>query len=252
MTARGSSDPPPADPATDRVLEEGLWWALETHHAHLAEQDGVARRYRADVAGFATFDPSIGRPDAAAWADLARLVDPGAVVFLTWAGAAVEPPEGWTTVAAADALQMHLTEPDRLHRDGADPSRVAPAVRDLTDADVPAMLALVAATDPGPFFDRTIEMGRYLGVVDDGALVAMAGERIHPPGFTEVSAVCTDPAVRGRGLAASLVRAIAAGIGERGETPFLNLRADNPARSLYERLGFTVAREFTFRVERRD
>ena len=250
MTARAPTDPTPDRPGAEALVDEGLWWALETHHAHLAEQAGVVRRYRADVAGFAAFDPSIGRPDDAAWADLARLVDPGEVVFLTWTGTAPEPPAGWTTVAAADALQMHLTEPARLHAD--EDQRATAAFRDLTDPDVPAMLALVAATDPGPFFDRTIELGRYLGVVDDGRLVAMAGERIHPPGFTEVSAVCTDPAARGRGLAATLVRAVAGGIVERGETPFLNLRADNPARSLYERLGFTVVNEFTFRVEQRD
>ena len=53
----------------------------------------------------------------------------------------------------------------------------------------------------------------------------MAGERLHPPGWTEISAVCTDPAFRGQGLASRLVLAVAAGIRARGETPFLHTAA---------------------------
>jgi predicted GNAT family acetyltransferase len=60
-----------------------------------------------------------------------------------------------------------------------------------------------------------------------GRLVQMAGERMRTPGWTEVSAVCTDPAYRGQGLATRLIRAVAAGIGDRGETPFLHALASN-------------------------
>ncbi len=67
--------------------------------------------------------------------------------------------------------------------------------------------------------------------------------RIRPPGWTEISAVCTDPRHRGRGLATPLVRAVAAGIRERGDTPFLHAAADNiPAIRLYESIGFTLRR----------
>src|SRR5439155_1201075 len=73
------------------------------------------------------------------------------------------------------------------------------------------------------------------------ALVAMAGERMHPPGWTEVSAVCTDPAFRGQGLAGRLIQAVAYGIRERGETPFLHAAAGNTgAIRLYESLGFVI------------
>ena len=114
------------------------------------------------------------------------------------------------------------------------------AVR-LGPGDVPAMLDLVARTRPGPLGRRTIEMGTYLGLVSDGALVAMAGERLHPPGYTEISAVCTDAAHRGRGLATRLVLAVAAGIRARGEVPFLHTGADNTgAIRLYEQLGFRL------------
>ncbi|MFT4128282.1 MAG: GNAT family N-acetyltransferase, partial [Gordonia sp. (in: high G+C Gram-positive bacteria)] len=94
-----------------------------------------------------------------------------------------------------------------------------------------------------------IEMGTYLGIRRAGVLVAMAGERMHPPGWTEISAVCTDPACRGQGLAALLVRAVAAGIVARAETPFLHAAADNTtAIRLYEALGFVVHREVVFRL----
>ncbi len=68
--------------------------------------------------------------------------------------------------------------------------------------DVDDMLALVDRTKPGPFATRTVELGTYLGYrTTDRRLVAMTGERVHPPGYTELSAVCTDTEARKRGLA---------------------------------------------------
>ena len=95
-------------------------------------------------------------------------------------------------------------------------------------------------------------MGAYLGIRDgDGALVAMAGERLHPPGWTEISAVCTDPSARGRGLATRLVRALAHGSRQRGETPFLHCAATNRgAIGLYESLGFRLRRSVDFAAAR--
>ena len=73
----------------------------------------------------------------------------------------------------------------------------------------------------------------------------MTGERIHPPGYTELSAVCTDIEARTRGLATRLVRAVAAGIEARGETPMLHVLAQNhSAIRVYEALGFTTRAAF--------
>lgn len=109
------------------------------------------------------------------------------------------------------------------------------------------MLDLVALTQPGPFLPRTVELGRYLGIRHEGRLIAMAGERLRPPGWTEISAVCTHPDHRGRGLAGLLIRAVAAGIRERGDVPFLHAAADNiQAIRLYESMGFVLRREPVF------
>jgi predicted GNAT family acetyltransferase len=121
------------------------------------------------------------------------------------------------------------------------------AVRELDRSDVPDMLALTAATRPGPFLEDTILMGRYIGIrADDGRLAAMAGQRLHPAGFTELSAVCTDPTFRGRGYAAALMTILTADIWSRGRTPMLHVMTDNIARRLYERLGFSVRRMIRF------
>src|SRR5436853_3414938 len=99
------------------------------------------------------------------------------------------------------------------------------------------MPALAYLPRPCPLARRTIELGRYLGIRDDGVLVAMAGERLHPSGYTEISAVCTDTDQRGRGLASRLVRALVRGIRGRGETPFLHLTLENEnAHRLYDTL----------------
>jgi predicted GNAT family acetyltransferase len=101
----------------------------------------------------------------------------------------------------------------------------------------PEMLAL---TQPGPFGTRTRELGTYVGIHESGNLVAMAGERLRVPGYTEVSAVCTHPDRSGHGYAALLMQTVIEGIRARKEIPFLHVRADNHrAVSLYETLGFT-------------
>ncbi|WP_420031864.1 GNAT family N-acetyltransferase [Streptomyces sp. cg28] len=218
-------------------LDNPAYAALTGPHAHFAERSGRVLRYPSDVT------PWVALPDdvtAADWADLAAFADAdGAVPVL---GTSAELPAGWDAVFDIPGVQFVDDTVDAAH----DPE----AVR-LTEADVPEMLDLVARTQPGPFEVRTIELGTYLGIRRDGALAAMAGERLHPPGFTEISAVCTDPAFRGQGLGGRLVRAVAAGIRERGETPFLHTGAANTnAIRLYEALGFRLRRTTRFRTAR--
>ncbi|WP_371785638.1 GNAT family N-acetyltransferase [Streptosporangium subroseum] len=218
-------------------LDNPAWSSLTGPHSHFAERRGNVLRYPVDVSPFVALPPE---PDAADWNDIAALAGPGALVPL--AGVAVPPPDDWEVVMRLAGVQ--------LVDDGIAAAPDDEAVR-LEEKDVPEMLDLVARTKPGPFLPRTIELGVYLGIRRDGALVAMAGERLHPPGWTEISAICTDAAFRGQGLATRLVRAVAAGIRERGETPFLHAAADNTnAIRLYESLGFRLRRSATFLAAR--
>ncbi|MFF9134504.1 GNAT family N-acetyltransferase [Streptomyces sp. NPDC014806] len=215
------------------VLDNPALASLTGPHAHFAERRGRVLRYPLDVSPWLALPDE---PDARDWADVAALAGPGAGVPL--AGYTGPVPDDWE-------ISFHV-EGVQLVDDGLDAAPDPEAVR-LTPADVPEMLDLVARTRPGPFLPRTIELGTYLGIRRGGALVAMAGERLHPPGWTEISAVCTDPAFRGQGLAGRLIRAVAHGIRERGETPFLHTGAQNTnAIRLYEALGFRLRRRTAF------
>jgi ribosomal protein S18 acetylase RimI-like enzyme len=220
------------DEAAPHLLDNPVYASLTGPHAHFAEGRGKALRYPPDVAPFIAL-PEV--TDAQDWADLAVLLGPGAIVPLVGAG---KPPAGWETAFFGAGVQL------------VDESVVASPDEEavpLTAADVPEMLALIDRTKPGPFLPRTIELGTYLGIRRDGELIAMAGERLHPPGWTEISAVCTDAAYRGQGIATRLVHAVAYGIRQRGETPFMHAAADNTnAIRLYVSLGFRLRRSITF------
>lgn len=213
-------------------LDNAVWRALTGPHAHLAETVGQAVRYRADVSPFVGVP---NEPDDKVWADLSALLGPGAELALM----AGKPPlpADWPVVEEVHLVQM------------VDVSLVAgpdQEARLLSPADVPDMLDLVSRTRPGPFRPRTIEMGSYLGIRREGKLIAMAGERLTLPGWTEISAVCTDPAYRGQGLASRLIRAVAVGIRAKGNTPFLHTAAGNTnAIRLYESMGFQIRRKWT-------
>ncbi|MGW1027709.1 GNAT family N-acetyltransferase [Streptomyces sp. NPDC002577] len=219
-------------PAAPHILDNPAWAALTGPHARFAERVGSAARYPTDVSPFtALADPA----DPRAWDDLAVLAGPGTPVAVT---GAVAPPDGWEVVESGQGVQLV---------DTALRAEPAPEAVRLGLDDVPEILELIALTKPGPFLPRTVELGTYLGIRHQGRLIAMAGERLRPPGWTEISAVCTHPDHRGRGLATRLVRAVAAGIRERGDTPFLHASAANTgAIRLYESIGFTLRRRPDF------
>lgn len=223
--------------AGTHVLDNAAWQSLNGPHAGFAERYGRAARYPAEVAPFHALAEAA---DPLCWADLATLAGPGAEVAV--AGSPPPRHPGWELVHEVAGAQFV---------DASLRTSPAPEAVRLTAADVPEILDLVERTRPGPFRPRTVEMGSYLGIRRGGALIAMAGERLHPPGWTEISAVCTDPAHRGQGLATRLVRAVAAGIRARGETPFLHTAAANTtAIQLYEAIGFRLRRHTAFGLYR--
>jgi ribosomal protein S18 acetylase RimI-like enzyme len=212
------------------VLKNPVWAALSGPQACFAEAAGDAAAYSSDISPVCAV---ADLADPSAWRDLAKLTDRA---LLT--GPSITAPPGWDEVSRMTGVQMvghGMTGAD-------DPAAVV-----LTETDVPEILDLVERAQPGPFRKRTIELGRYLGIRHEGRLIAMAGERFRLPGWTEVSAVCTDPDFRGRGIGARLTLAVAARILERGDLPFLHAAEDNAgAIRLYERLGFQTDHEVVF------
>ncbi|MFD8801155.1 GNAT family N-acetyltransferase [Streptomyces atroolivaceus] len=220
-------------PTEAHPLDNPARASLTGPHTRFAQRRGRILRYHPDVTPWIALPDA---PDAQDWADVAALAGSGASVTLT--AFREPPPADWEIVFQADGVQLV----DHTVDAAPDPEAVL-----LGPADVPEMLDLVERTRPGPFLPRTVELGTYLGIRRAGALVAMAGERLHPPGWTEISGVCTDGSVRGQGLASRLVKAVAHGIRERGETPFLHAAASNTsAIRLYESLGFTLRRRTSF------
>ena len=223
-------------PSTDEArLDNPVYAALSSAQARFAQICGHALRYPADVAPFFGL-PS--EPRRADWEDAIEIVPPGTYAAILHAGANV--PEAWKTVQEFEVVQM-IGE----HVNGVD----APEAIPLRAHDVPEMLELVRQTDPGPFLDRTIELGDYVGIRRESQLVAMAGERLRFDGWTEISAVCTAPTHRGHGMASRLVGTLIAGIQDRSERVFLHaLTTNTHAIRLYQELGFRVRRRLTISV----
>lgn len=218
-------------------LDNPGWHALNSHHRHLAVSADLAVRYPSDT----FFTGAMLENSADAFDDLRSLVEIDETIGVV--GPLPEDLPGWQVLFKGRAPQMT----------GEDLKPVAPveAIK-LTKDDVPEMLDLVALAEPGPFLPRTIEMGDYLGLRQDGQLVAMAGERLHLTGYCEISAVCTHPDYRGRGYASALTSMVAEGIMARQELPFLHLSPTNAAaKRLYIKLGFRLRKEIQLNMIQR-
>ncbi len=219
----------------DARLENPAYAALSGAHSRFAKRSGRALRYALDVAPFLALPPDASSGD---WQDAIELVPPGTIAATIDDGSSL--PEAWMVTRTFELVQMTGEGAAGAH---------APEAITLGPADVPEMLELVALTDPGPFLKRTIELGRYVGIRREGLLVAMAGERLRFDGWTEISAVCTAPALRGQGLATRLVSTLVADIQDRSEHAFLHvLTANANAIRLYEGLGFQMRRGRTISV----
>ncbi|MET3825176.1 putative GNAT family acetyltransferase [Sphingomonas sp. PvP055] len=216
-------------------LDRPIWYSLTGRHAALAIGGALAVRFRPEVNLFgAAADDS-----PAACAALAALIEEGGTLGVLEADPVPALP-GTVVVSERRIDQMVATRLNRTPR--------ALHIVPLGDADADEMLALATLTAPGPFFGSTHLQGGYVGVRRHGRLVAMAGERMKVPGFSEISAVCTHPDHRGQGFARALMEAVLAPLLERGEGVFLHTYPDNPAVALYRALGFAVRREMTYTV----
>jgi ribosomal protein S18 acetylase RimI-like enzyme len=219
-------------------LDEVIWRALTGVQESLAEGDERARRYPAAIAPFAaTMDT-----EPASFRSLLALVsgDDRIALFTT---EEVKAPPAFSVIRGDSVDQMVLQDA------GACAAQPGAPIVALGVADVPEMLALASVTQPGPFGPRTIELGDYIGIRRRGVLVAMAGERMRLDGFTEISAVCVEPAYRGHGFAVDLVGSLVSSIAARSEIPFLHVFSSNHAAiALYGKLGFALRRRMHLAV----
>lgn len=212
------------------LLDRPIWSALTTSQKHLAEGGPLALRYPVDMTPFADM-VDMSEAGFAALGDLLS----GSQVAALFTPDPVEVPAGFKVVISQTGEQM-IGSPADIPLRGAE-------IVTLGAADVPAMMALTALTKPGPFAERTYQLGTFLGIRAGGELVAMAGERMKPGRFTEMTAVCVHPDHRGRGYAQALLAAIARQIEARGEIPFLHVFSSNvSAIALYQRQGMRIRR----------
>lgn len=226
----------PQSSARETLLDNPILNALLTNHRSLAMSENSARRYPAVIG------PLAGAPDQsqASYDALARLAGPAGLIGLFLHDPPALP-KGWSLFRGGILTQMICLEPNLnaalALQDGV-------TLRGLGSTDVPAMIELAKLTEPGPFRERTCELGNFYGIFAGDRLLAMAGQRMRVPGFIEVSAVCTHPDARGRGYAGILMREVMRDIVREGCIAFLHAFDDNPAVRLYQKLGFTHRRSF--------
>ena len=217
-------------------LDRPIWSALSTRQQALAEGSGRALRFPLAIAPFA----DMADMSAESFAALGALMSPSEIAVLFTPDAVTAPPS-FKTLLAETGEQM-IGTPAESPIPGVE-------AKALGVADVPAMLELTALTKPGPFSLRTHELGCFLGVRINGQLVAMAGERMKPANYTEITAVCVHPDHRGRGYAQMLLGAVGRQIAARGESPFLHVFTSNAsAIALYRRQGMEIRRRFHITV----
>src|SRR5882724_6649261 len=220
-------------------LDHPIWNALTSTQSSLAEGGARARRYPSAIAPFAAM-ADLSPPSFAALGELMSRSDQ-AVLFTT---EPVTAPAEFKLLLAATGEQMIGAPVETTMRSAE--------IITLGANDAPAMVELTKLTKPGPFTLRTHELGTFLGIRVDGRLVAMAGERMKPANYTEMTAVCVHPDYRGRGYAQVLLAAISRQIVARGEIPFLHVFSHNEsAIALYRRQGMEIRRRLYVTVLQR-
>lgn len=210
-------------------LDNVIWKALTTVQVRLGTTNHSAGKFLREVSILG----ALAEPTGEAYECLLSILNSGERVGLFF-DQDLPAPAPWKVMSSVPLLQM-VYERSTFPENGTE----QPAFLPLRETDVPPMLALTQLTKPGPFGKRTHEMGEYWGIRHNGDLIAMAGERLRLPGYTEVSAVCTHPDHLGHGHATALITMLVRRICNRREMPFLHVRPENTrAVELYERLGF--------------
>jgi len=211
-------------------LDNPIWYSLNNAHKKFAIGGDSARCYPPEVFR----GVGLKENTEEALAELATIPTQHRLIIMNF-------PEveqyGWKIILQIPTLQMIYDKPLSKPEHEIE-------IHALTQEDVPEMLALIELAKPGPFGERTIEMGSYIGIRQNNQLVAMAGSRIFTPHYREISAVCTHPDYRGKGYASLLIQLLTYQFQQEGIIPFLHVMASNEnAIRLYEKLGFELHQE---------
>jgi ribosomal protein S18 acetylase RimI-like enzyme len=224
----------------DKVLDNPVYNALCSGDAHLAFGTPTVKYFDEQVSPFAGFDEM----NDSGFAELSQLLPTGRVILYA-ARRTITTPTNWHLLHEIPGLQF-------VYAGEARPGHPMDALISLNSSNAVEMVELANLTKPGPFNLRTMHFGNYYGVFKDGRLVAMAGQRLHPGNYSEISAVCTHPDFTGKGFAASLITHQISLIQAQNRIPFLHVRADNyRAIALYERIGWVANGRMNFYVLRR-
>jgi ribosomal protein S18 acetylase RimI-like enzyme len=216
-------------------LDTPIWTALTTKQAEIAHSNALARRFPPEM----TLLGALAANTAMAYDSLAQLIQRDAVTL--YFTSLPQIPAGWEILRAVELRQMvQETEAPPRNPQGSG----APEIVELTPADVSEMSVVYTATRPGrTLCTRIQKLGQFLGIREEGSLVAMGGLRLHIAGYREITTVATLPDYEGRGYATAIVRALIQRIRSRGDRPFLTVRSDNTrAIEIYRRLGFQERR----------
>ncbi|MBC7488310.1 MAG: GNAT family N-acetyltransferase [Cytophagaceae bacterium] len=211
------------------ILDNPVWAALISENYKLSLGNDTARYFKSDVSTFAGVK-EFTETNFKMLYDFIPFETP--VPIFTDQKLVTAGP--WKIITKVDSYQMLYTE--HVEEKTKDTEIVK-----LNEHHVPEMMALTKLTNPGPFLPRTIDFGNYEGILNEGKLVAMAGQRLHSGDFVEISAVCTHPDHLGKGYARQLILNQIRNIQSRKETAYLHVRLDNErAVKIYEKMGFQI------------
>ena len=213
----------------ENSLDNPVWNALISGNKHLSAGSERVKFFDREVSPFAGLIKNTPANLLALY-ELSISDHP----VLLWSVEQLSFPKIWKVIDCIPGYQMLYDLPTL-------PQHPISGITQLTEKDVPEMMALTKLTKPGPFGKRTIEFGHYEGIFENRQLVAMTGQRFHPFDHVEISAVCTHPDYLGKGYAKQLLCSQLAKIVDTDCKPHLHVRQDNErAIHVYKTLGFRI------------